>query len=84
MRGNRTVAEFTPKETQLLELLSDGKSHLKTEIQDKLDMDVLHQLMTNLRRKLNPIGQDIVCTIDRRRTAYQHVRLLANPYNGAT
>lgn len=70
-----------------MDLLSDGLPHFKEEILAKCLWDEdggttnVRQHMANLRKKLRPIGQDIVCVTNgnRYKNRYQHVILLRSP-----
>lgn len=75
------MPEFTPTQQLVIDALSDGKPHLKQELRDVLgceedDYNKLRVTISNLRIRLRPIGQDIVCRVQYRRIYYQHVRLL--------
>lgn len=78
--------KFTPTEQRFIDLLSDGLSHNRSEFVPLL-YDELGRLATirfhimQIRRKLRPIGEDIVCEIPNGRTPhYRHVRLLHSAY----
>lgn len=78
--------KFTPTEQRILDLLSDGLSHRREEFLSCL-YDELGRLGTvrlhlyNMRKKLRPIGQDIVTEMGQSRILYyRHVRLLHSPY----
>lgn len=82
VRSNRPMAKFTPTEVKILAVLSDGMPHTREELHGCL-MDELGDLsnvkvhITYLRRKLRPMGQDIVYYCHtRREMRYRHVRLL--------
>lgn len=73
-------------EKKILALLSDGQPHTKEEIHTCLwdecgSVNNVYQHISVLRKKLRPIGQDIVCTTrgNRYRNQYQHVILLRSP-----
>lgn len=77
------MPRFTPTEQKILAVLSDGKRHLKDELRVLLsdgelsDDTVMQMHVSNLRKKLNPIGQDIICEYNSRRIFYRHVRLIS-------
>lgn len=77
------MPRFTPTEQKILAVLSDGKRHLKDELRVLLsdgelsDDTVMQTHVSNLRKKLNPIGQDIICEYNSRRIFYRHVRLIS-------
>jgi DNA-binding response OmpR family regulator len=59
---------LTPTQTRLLSVLLDGEPHTRADLRsqgvngDELDgFDTLNKHVSNLRRHLRPIGQDIVC-----------------------
>lgn len=79
--------EFTPTERRMLAVLSDGMMHSREELHaclpDDLDpLSAIRNHVSNLRKKLLPKGQDIVCQLHLAKTHYRHVRLLVNPYDG--
>jgi len=73
-------SEYTPTETRLLNVLGDGKPHNRKELRlkclnDELLESGLKMAISKLRKKINPIGQDIICTATR--FEYILVRLIA-------
>lgn len=71
---------FTPTEQRILDVLSDGKSHIRAELLRCLDdlsieSSVRPHLM-RLRAKLRLRGETIVRVWVQRRCEYQHVRLV--------
>ena len=73
--------EFTKTQKRILEVLADGGRHLKAELKNSLpDKEASPKTVAvhicYLRKKLRPIGQDIVCEYYRRRIHYRQVRLL--------
>ena len=78
---------FTPVQSAILKVLSDGMAHRKQELHGCL-MDELGSLTTvrvhlcHIRKKLRPIGEDIICELKNRNIWYRHVRLLASAYDG--
>ena len=80
---------FTPTERAMLAVLSDGLPHRRQELiaclPDELGLAVNMQMhVSRARKKLRPVGQDIVCEIVNRQFCYRHVRLLASACNGST
>lgn len=72
---------FTPIQSRMLEVLSDGMPHIMDELHACLNDDLgprsnIYYHISNLRQKLRPRGQDIICEFIRRRTYYRHVQLL--------
>lgn len=75
------MPNFTATEKKILEVLSDGMSHSKDEIRAVLPDDMamngtISVHIFHIRKKLQPIGQDIICEFVRRRGFYRHVVLL--------
>lgn len=59
-------AKFTAVETRILRLLSDGMPHTKEEVHSCLSDELgplknISVQLSNLRKKLRPMGQDVVC-----------------------
>ena len=86
---------FTPTQRAILTVLSDGEEHTPLELIQCLAKGFVETEMESarsalafhlhaLRKVLRPKGEDIVCRSSGRRLNYQHVRLLANPYDGKT
>lgn len=78
-------SRFTPTESRLLSLLSDGLPHSKKELHACLydSLGILNNIqahISHLRSKIRPKGEDIVCEYAKRQIWYRHVRLLRNPY----
>ncbi len=79
---------FTPTQLRILRRLSDGLPHSKEEMIKTIDelatLGMFSQQLWILRKKLLPLGQDIVCRTHGggRQHAYQHVRLLASANDG--
>jgi len=83
-----SVADLTKTQKKILELLSDGDRHHKNDMirdlgkQDSEDPGKLLRVhITNLRKILNPIGQDIVCQRYNRSLYYRWVRLIGSNSN---
>ncbi len=78
-------AKFTPTERRILSLLSDGLSHTREETltclnDEKAAPKALRVMLFHLRRKLRPLGQDIVTECSRnRKWMYRRVRLYTHP-----
>jgi hypothetical protein len=75
------MPEFTPTESRIIKLLSDGLPHKKKEIHECLYDDMgrlnnIQQRISMIRKKLRPIGQDIICELIGYSIQYRHVRLL--------
>lgn len=74
--------KFTPTQQKIIDILSDGQRHTAQELFDCLPdelgyIDNLTQHISNIRNRLKPIGQWIVCETANKRRYYRHVRLLA-------
>lgn len=72
------LPKFTPVERRILEVLSDGKDHTKTELHGCLNDDMgpksnVSVHVFNIRKKIQPHGQDIVCVYYKRKWLYRHV-----------
>ncbi len=72
---------FTKVEHKVLGLLSDGLPHPRKEVFDSFEephmaLSTMRHHISNVRRKLRLIGQDIICGVAGRRIYYQHVRLM--------
>lgn len=77
------ATHLVPMHAKILQLLSDGRRHLRQEILDKCFDDELASPanlnchLSNIRKHvLRPLGEDIICELNRRRICYRHVRLL--------
>ena len=81
------MPSFTPTQSRILRVLSDGRRHSRKEIHGCL-VDELGELsniqahLSNIRKKLRPIGEDIICEFYQRTIYYRHVRLLASSNDG--
>jgi len=77
--------KHTPTQQRILDVLSDGCPHPMTELLVCLPDPVANTRknvawhLVELRKKLRPVGQDILCQFLNRRLYYRHVRLLASP-----
>lgn len=72
---------FTPVERKMMRVLSDGLPHRPAELHACLNDDLapvnaFRWHVSNLRKKLRPGGEDILCEIWNRTVHYRHVRLL--------
>lgn len=81
---------FTKTEQLIINALADGRGHRKQVVLDYLrqhydslmDLGAMQVHLTRMRKKMRPIGEDIVCVYHRNGSQYQHVRLLASAYDG--
>ena len=81
--------KFTKTEQKILDILSDGRPHLLSELRAALWDEQSHDSgirghVFRMRRKLWVKGHDIISTWKDRKSYYQHVILLRSPYNGVT
>ncbi len=72
---------FTPTQERLLDVLADGQSHQKNDLMAAIGTEATSSLLrvhlTFLRRKLRPMGQDVVCELLQERTYYRQVRKIS-------
>ena len=76
-----TEVKFTPTETRLLRMLSDGNRHLKTELMTCIEDDLANPMtvnyhLCNIRKKLRDRGEGIIVELWERRIYYRQVRFL--------
>ena len=77
------VIRYTPTEQKILDILADGRPHSREELKKLLpdgEMNGKKALpghITNLRKKLNPIGESVLCELHKRQIHYRHVRLIS-------
>lgn len=72
--------QWTPIQTKMLQVLSDGKPHRKAELQACLN-DELAPIATHImhiRRKLRQVGHDIVCEVAYCKAYYRRVIIYTN------
>lgn len=79
------MIKFSPTEQILVNILQDGMPHSKSELKAALDGEYtsdgsIRVHMHSIRKKLNPLGQTVICEFYKRNLAYRWVRLLGNPY----
>ena len=74
------MLRFTRTEQLIYDTLADGQSHskeeLKTLLSDDLSASTLKTHLTNMRKKMNPIGHDIISESWRDGTRYRWVRIV--------
>jgi hypothetical protein len=68
---------FTPIEQKIFDLLRDGETHHRSQLLELLDNEMaiyqnLFNHITNIRRKIQPNGLDLLC----RRSNYRLVRFI--------
>jgi hypothetical protein len=81
-----TMFQFTETEQKIVNILIDGRSHHREELRACIDGEftalvTMQNHLKNMRKKLRPKGQDIICEFVNRQLHYRWVRLLANPYH---
>ena len=82
------MAEFSPTQTKILMVLSDGLPHRFEELRACLPDDMsgitaLRMALSRIREKLRPRGEDIICQHVNHSHRYRHVRLLHSAGDGA-
>lgn len=83
-----TEPVYTPVQQRILAILADGMMHHKEELYCCIDDELadkdncLRSYISQIRLKLRPIGQDIVCQYHFKRFYYRQVRLLASSVAG--
>lgn len=80
-RSQRNADGWTRTEERILALLSDGVPHTRKEIHqllwdDRGPLANIQQHLSNMRKRLRPVGKEIVCELVNRRICYRMVRLL--------
>lgn len=72
---------FTPRQQLIISQLSDGGYHPAVTMYEselgRSELAALQVHISELRKKLNPRGYDILCVIRNRRKGYQLVRLIS-------
>lgn len=80
MNRNGDAPNYTPLEQQIMKLLGDGLPHKPEELMQFFDPLAERQSMYNvvcsLRKKLKPLGEDIVAQKIGWGVVYRRVRLL--------
>lgn len=75
-------AKFTATEQRIMDLLADGKRHTRDELfsclEDEMQKkDNVNVHLTYIRRKIRPVGHDIISISQQGTTYYQHVTLVS-------
>lgn len=73
---------YTPTQQRMLNLLGDGLSHTKEELHGCLDDDLaqvecIRAHISDLRKRLRPLGQDIVNRYEDGAYVYRWVRIVS-------
>ncbi len=81
------MPNFTPIQTRMLAVLQDGRPHKKSELWECIGDSVASYSTIKvhicfIRRKLRPLGQDIVCEFRHKMIYYRQVRMLNPPNKG--
>lgn len=76
--------EFTATQRRILNLLGDGLRHTRAEIfkclSDNLQNEEhVNNHLSRIRKKMRPVGHDIICIHENGVYYYQHVRLGTDP-----
>jgi hypothetical protein len=74
---------YTPAEHRILQLLSDGQRHRTKELKfavgdEHTSLLSVRVAVCELRKKLIPLGENIICEFYRGAFYYRHVRLIAS------
>jgi len=77
----------TPTQGTMLRVLSDGFPHTREELHRCLPDELgplsnIRAHLTSIRKRIRPLGQDVICELVNRRICYRHVRLLASATDG--
>lgn len=72
------MPQFTPTEQRIMDVLADGQYHKKIDLirllpDDMQPISALDMYVVKIRRKINPIGQDLAVE---RRWNTSHIRLV--------
>ncbi len=75
------MIHYTPTQQAMLDVLSDGCPHSRLELhgclRDELgDIGNIKVHLSNLRKRLRLISEDVVCVYVRGDLRYQHIKLL--------
>ena len=86
MSGNNG---FTPTERKMLSVLRDGLPHKRDELHKCLDDDMaqlsaIQPHISRIRRRLEPLGETILCVLHMRAIHYQQVRMISSGNDGRT
>jgi hypothetical protein len=78
---------LTVTQLKMLEVLSDGRPHQKTELHaclsdDLAQMSALTPHLVAIRKMLRLQGEEVVCEFINRQRLYRHVRLLPSACDG--
>lgn len=73
---------LTPTERKILDALADGQKHPKADLHaclhDELCGDnAVSVQLASIRKKLRPLGQDVLCERIANVVTYRHVRIVA-------
>lgn len=77
------MPKFTVTEERILKMLRDGQRHTKYELVTAINPNNLNSYaamamhISNIRKKLRPVGEDIICELSGRIIHYRHVRLIS-------
>jgi len=76
------LPDYTPTQRKLLIVLSDGLPHTREELHKSLPDDLaipatLRMHLSNIRKKLHPLGQDILVEHIKGQINYRLVKLMS-------
>lgn len=79
---------FTPVQSKLLQLLSDGQPHSYNELlsclSENAKLSSLKVHLSEIRKIVNPVGEEIICEIYKRKRCYRHINLLRQGREGTS
>lgn len=84
-RDRYARCNLTKTERAILNTLLDGEPHHRLELKEHMGPSSLAGLrvhVCNMRPKLAPLGEDIVCILNKRTIWYRLVRTISSPNAG--
>jgi hypothetical protein len=75
--------KYTPTQTKIMSLLSDGVAHTMDEVREKLEDPLMGRNSVSfhfvkLRKLLHPKGLTILCVLENRKIKYRLVHLVGD------
>lgn len=82
-----TGSEFTATEQRIMDVLADGEIHSREELQECCPGNsygsngpkAFQMHLSNIRKKINPKGLDVICQLQLRKSWFRLVRLVSKP-----
>lgn len=73
---------FTPTQQRMLNVLADGQAHTREELhaclEDELSAkNAIKNHITAIRKRIQPVGQDVICEWRDRKYQYRQIRLIS-------